>query len=383
MGKSWEIPKDVENYGNIFNIAKKMSRLNYFSTIGYWKKKYESWMKMGIVGKICFLIPFVIFSVAWALSRVVVSIINPFLFPIIVLGLSVALPITIDQLTYPTNAVNPIFAREANKDLTKNQKVALLFQAVTEPMKNELESTFGWCPNDIAINPQAYLDNRCNRQLGVKYSTVTAVQQLSASTTKFDKAANENKHTSAAWQYFAYKPDKWGWMGTIDSASEVSYKEGLKEIRAFVQQVKEADTQGEEIVDIRSDDLYNILNIIVGDKGILMVAYGGLDKRSGLIPWNELDDNIYQAVGAAIVARNLLITLKSCFPDEMNKGGMNVLNEAIDSLDAAIKYNPWIITCGDGETWWVNIMPDHRSKMQRYYTRAVRSVEDLQKSLKM
>ena len=300
--------------------------------------------------------------------------------PIILISIVAILLISvafIDQTIYPKNEVEGKFADQSNADLTINMKGALLFDAAYNQMSRELNSNLGWCPNDIPINPFSWLDNRCNRQIGVWYATGKAVTILSERITKLGMGDEENAYTRKARLHLGNFPDQWGWMGAFEDAAENHFRKAGENIQNF-RALMEAPEAKNKLVNLRSDDLVAIFDSIVGNGGILSEPFGKLTYRGADMSWSHLDDAVYYAQGAALVARDILVTLKSSFPAELERGGMQLLEVAIDSLNAAGSFNPYMVTRGDGDSMFA----DHRSKMQRYYTDAFRRLTELRESLK-
>ncbi len=288
--------------------------------------------------------------------------------------------VVFDQITYSNSEVEKRFSNEKNSSISVNQKGMLLIDAAYSEMKKELDSTLGWCPNDLIIWPASWLDNRCNRQMGVWYSTGKAMTLLSERITKLGMGDDENQYTKKARLHLANFPDQWGWGGARDDASENHFTLAGEFIDDFRQLVikNESDKTRKKLINIRSDDFVQLIEMIVGDGGILSEPFGRLTARNANLPWSELDDTVYNAQGSARVARNILVALKSTFPEELARGGMENLDVAIEALDAASNFNPWWITRGEGPSLWA----DHRAKIQRYYNDAFRRLNDLQASLK-
>jgi hypothetical protein len=281
--------------------------------------------------------------------------------------------IVVDQITYPTNVVSKEFNVAENHLLSVDEKGALLFAASHAQMDKELKSVFGWCPNDLPLLPTALLDNRCNRQLGVHYATREMVTVLSGRITKFGLGDEENRLTMEARQKMSYGPDEWGWYSM--SNSEKYFKAASKLLNEF--EIQSRQSAATEFVNIRTDDLVAIMELIKDD--VLGEPYGRLTARNSKVKWSDLDDVVYYAQGAAIVARDMLVTLRSTYHDELMKGGMDNMNAAIDSLNAVVTFNPYWVMRGDGDS----LFADHRSKISRYYSEAFRRIEDLVQSVKM
>jgi hypothetical protein len=173
---------------------------------------------------------------------------------------------------------------------------------------------------------------------------------------------------------FGNFPDQWGWMGAFQDASENHFNAAVGYIHAFE---VEAKTSTDPIVNVRADDLVEIMDMLVSDKGILSEPYGRLTATNAEVEWSELDDRVYYAQGAAIVARDIAVALKHSFPTELSRGGLENLDAAIEALDDAARFNPWWVTRGEASSQFA----DHRAKMQRYFTEAFRRLEDLRRSI--
>ena len=277
----------------------------------------------------------------------------------------------IEQSIYPEHEVSDRLISNTANELTLNEKGALLFDAATIQLDKELRSTLGWCPNDVFLD---WLDNRCERQIGVHYATRESLKILSVYTTKFGLGDVENQDTLSAREIIAYKVDVWALMGIFPGSSESTYKKSLKSVNKFIDTAKQSS---DLVVNIRTDDLKAILDSIKND--VLQEPFGQLTSRNNNVNWFELDNKVYFAQGAAIVARDILVVMRNRFESELEKGGLENLDAAIDSLNAAAQFNPWLVARGDGDSMWA----DHRSKMARYFSEAFRRIEEVSGSLRI
>jgi hypothetical protein len=279
--------------------------------------------------------------------------------------------VSIEQSVYPKHTVPERFLVSENINRSLNEKGALLFDAATYQLDEELKTTLGWCPNDVFLD---WLDNRCERQIGVHYATRESLKILSVYTTKFGLGDVENKDTRGAREIIAYKVDVWAAMGLFPGSSENTYRKALKSVDKFIVNANESK---ELVVNIRTDDLKAVLDSMKND--VLQEPFGQLTTRNKNVKWFQLDNKVYFAQGAAIVARDILAVMRSSFQAELEKGGLENLDAAIDSLNAAAQFNPWLVARGDGDSMWA----DHRSKMARYFSEAFRRIEEVSGSLKI
>ena len=277
--------------------------------------------------------------------------------------------IFVDQVLVYDETVSVEFTDSANNDLHNGQKVALLFRASYHQLEKNLSRFPGWTVNDPWFYIKGLWDNPVNTQRGVWLASKEMTRILSDRTTRYGTGDDQNDLTIDAAQDIAIKPDVWN-MEMMPS--EKYYENGIEKIRKF-EKLAESDPQ---IVNIRADDLVAILEGIKND--VLGEAYGKLTKSSDEVKWSEIDDIVKFARGAAIVARDQLAVLRSSFTDEISRGGLDNLDVAISALDGAITFHPWWVEKGSGDS----MIADHRAKISRYYSEAIRRIEDMAESLK-
>ena len=278
----------------------------------------------------------------------------------------------IDQALYPKNEIDSAFLAPDIGTWSLEKRGALLMGSSYAQLERELDSLFGWAPNDLCC--LQFLDNRLNRQVGVIHAARELSQVLSQKVSKFGLGAEENHDLKEARQkHFAFDETEWGAYDWLNAESY--YEEGIALVKKYETSLSKKD--GVARVNVTTADLYDILAVIKDN--VLGEPYGRLIQRNRDVEWEKLDDEVYYAQGAAIVARDALVVLSADFKDMMSKGGEENMTAAIDSLNAIVAFNPWWVARGDGASMWA----DHRSKMARYYSEAIRRVEDVMKSVKL
>ena len=194
---------------------------------------------------------------------------------------------------------------------------------------------------------------------------------MSVKVSKYGLGDKEDEEMKQARQSkFAFDEDNWGWYGFTNS--EKFFYEGIELTKSYQARLK----SGEGRINVTTADIYDILIVI--KENVLGEPYGRLVERGREVGSFELDDQVYYAQGAAIVARDALTVLFNAFKKEMDKGADENVKVAIDSLNAAVVFNPWWVERGDGASMWA----DHRSKMSRYYSEAIRRIEDVAQSMR-
>lgn len=278
--------------------------------------------------------------------------------------------VAVDQTLEYDESAPAEFSVPANEKLSKGAKVALLFNASHYQLEKMMNRFPYWSANDPILYPQSWWDNSKNTQRGVWWATSQMVMILSDRTTRYGTGQPENPLTLAASKKFNFGADEWNWWM---ADSEMYFVEAIDYLKQFEAQA----IKDQSLVNVRTDDLEAIL-MYIKDR-ILGEPYGRLTEQSDNLSWTELDDVIMFSRGAAIVARDELVVLRSTFGEDLSRGGLNNLDEAIGALGAVIDFHPWLITRGSGDS----MLADHRSKLSRYYSQAFRRIEDLVSSLRM
>lgn len=279
----------------------------------------------------------------------------------------------VDQITYPHFPVNKKFLDPQNSQLSLDRKSALIFEATTQQMNNELHSTFGWTPNDLSFSPVKFFDNRLYRQYGVRNATRKLIVVMSKNFTNYGRGDEENQYTHEAGAEMSSPPDYWNWyMGD----SEDMYHSALDKINTYISIATASDEQ--KHANIKTDDLLAILWVIIDD--VLREPLGKLQEKHNPLSFDELDDAVYYTQGSAIVARDTLVALRSTFHDALVKGSDDNLNYAINALNGIIEANPWCVWRGDDRMMF---LMDTRAKFALGYNLAIERLKDTAESLKI
>ena len=302
-------------------------------------------------------------ALLWLFVPVVMSVV-----PIGIIVIVLALLIVFDQATWETFEVNDQFtaivSENEGKPPTVNDIGITLMSASYYQMERELRSLTGWTVNDV-LGLQTF-DNKVNRQLGVRHASIELLSALSTAITKLGSADEENPLIVQARQSgFSFRPDSW-----IFPSSESQYRGGIELIKEYQDELRAHSS--EATINITNTDIETILRII--DTRVLEVPHGRLNARNFETSWFELDDHVFYAQGAAIVARDALVAMRSAFSDKIALAGATVnMDRAVDALEAVVRFHPWVIARGDGDSMWA----DHRAKLSRYFTEARQRIRDV------
>ncbi len=228
------------------------------------------------------------------------------------------------------------YAVTATSESTEQEKGVELINAITNQLKYELDSVFGWSANDIIFNKYV-LDNRAYRQFGVYNATKTILDFYSTDIAKLGSSDRENEDLySSRMNHMALSPSRWGIL-FIPSA-ESSYRNGLNLIEKYKNDV----LAGNAIYNLRPDDIYNAFELILGDR-LLGYAIGSL-QSSSVDSFSSVDNNIYEVQGMALVIRDFFEALYILYPEITGKNNAQNYESAMSYLDKICTYNPLVVT---------------------------------------
>jgi len=249
------------------------------------------------------------------------------------------------------------------------EKGAALSTAIRNRLQEEMHSLFGWSINDLLISPTSWLDNRANRQRGTIFATRMLANFFSTNLAKYGKVDAENELLKEAREKrFAFSEDSWWFPST-----EKEYKKGIALMKQY-----EADLRnGNAIYNLRSDDMYNLLDFIVGAQ-FLDQPLGLLVQSNEEVPYNKLDDRIYYTQGVTLVLRDLLYTFIHLYPDIKAKGGEDNIRIAFRDMDRICTFDPLLVLRGHHDS----IMADHRGKLARYLVSVRERINDVAQSIR-
>lgn len=303
-------------------------------------------------------------------------------------GIPVAIALTIDQLTYPSHALNERFSHSgphAGVEMSPEEAAVLVTDAYLYQLEAELASVknmtiedwttlnfngfWGWTPNDVAgygiLAWPRLFDNRAHRQEGVIYGVRIINQCWSVETSKLGSVDRESADLVAAREdSFSVGATNW-WL----PSAEANYRNGIDRVRTYQTKLTSGDDSAQTNVTTR-----NLVRVLDCVYDMLNEPQGRLIDRNATVRWSELDDAVYRAQGAAIVARDFVSALSVAYAKEFERGRLDVqIEQAIDSLNAAAVFNPLFIMRGDGDS----MVADHRAKMGRYINEAMERIQDV------
>ena len=235
----------------------------------------------------------------------------------------------IDQTRFP----HPVEIAENAASLPENEKGKILVDAITNQMRYELRSTFGWSFNDIICN-RFLFDNRAYRQYGVYHATKFLLDLFSSDIAKLGPSDRESEFLyRARINQFAIDPRSF-WF----PSAEGSYEKGLE----LIEDYKKSLDSGKGVYNCRSDDLYTAFTFVTGEN---LLGYAlGLLQNAQTIPFYTLDNRIYEVQGIVLVVRDFINTIYTLYPEIKQKNNEDNMQNANMYLDRICTYDPLYIT---------------------------------------
>ena len=223
--------------------------------------------------------------------------------------------------------------------LTDRDKAMIMAQAVTHSLDSQLNSTFGWIPNDLLLVPSID-DNITNYQKGVIYATRPASDMVAKTISRFGQNDTlDPRLVDATSRYFPYSADVWGWAVVYNT--EGKYKDGIQNWISWAASV-DSGAKNAGIYNVKSDDVYQILKYCT----------------------SMLEYTLGIAVDSSVVAR----------------GGKENVEVALQRLDYIRNFNPWYVVAG-GNDIGDAMLPNHIAALARHIDVASNRITDIRNSM--
>lgn len=263
-------------------------------------------------------------------------------------------------------------APDLGDNATDKDKAMIMADAVTHSLDTELDSVFGWIPNDLLFVPKI-LDNITSYQKGVIYATRPASDIVAKTVSRYGKNDTmDPRLVDATSRYFVYSSEVWGFWFVYDA--EGKYKEGIRNWKSWATSV-DSGAKNAGVYNVKTDDVYSILKYC---SQMLEFALGTLNNEK--ISHFDSDNNIYFAKGVAAVVEDVLRGLISEDKEVVVRGGAENVQAALDRLDYIRNFNPWYVVAG-GNTRGDAMLPNHVAGIARHIDVASNRISDIMLSM--
>ncbi len=270
--------------------------------------------------------------------------------------------------TCPKGYVPP----EITENTTDRDRALILADATTFAIDTQLNSTFGWIPNDLFFVP-SILDNIVNYQKGVIYATRPASDIIAKTISRYGKNDTmDQRLVDATSRYFVYADDVWGYWWIYDT--EGKYKQGVQNWKSWALSV-DTGAKNSGVYNVKSDDVYLILKYC---NQMLEYSLGYLNKDK--IKHFESDNYVYFAKGVVSVVENILKGLVAVDSSVISRGGAENVTAALKRLEYVREFNPMYVAAG-GNDKGDAMFPNHVASIARHIDVASNRINDIMQSM--
>ena len=214
---------------------------------------------------------------------------------------------------------------------------------VVDLIEVQLEGTGGWTPNDLPLTPGYWLDNLPSFQLGV----LSVVRRVSV-TLRDDLGRAQpgdppHPELALAAQAYAADPRRW-----VNPSAESMLQRGNDALVRFRQ-----DLGGHAHVYPRAEAVQRLVEALAQELEAVDERLR-LSSDREVVPWYQVDDNLYYAQGVAFAQLGLLRAVRADFAALVPAGKVQTaLDAALKSL-AESQFEPWVVTNGSKSSLFAN-----------------------------
>jgi hypothetical protein len=245
---------------------------------------------------------------------------------------------------------------------------------MAEIMDHELNSGFGWRPNDIFLwGPTLMADNNAYRQIGILVALRETCRVFKDHLTKI--SSNEyDQNLLLADTDFRNDPYRW-----ILPAAETKYRNGVKHLRAYVAGLHTNPPTSREL-NQRNIELVRLMQAwsdLLGDAHANLYR-SRTDSGAPVRPWT-VDNYFYEAQGYAHVIYHMMKAVKREYyiPLRTKPVLATLFDEAIDPLGKAAVMKPLIVLDGSPD----GIFANHRRNLDAYISEARQKIYSIREEL--
>lgn len=229
-------------------------------------------------------------------------------------------------------------------------------EASVEVLKKELDSFWGWRPNDYIT---FFTDNRKNFQLGALEVTRRAAVALSERISRTGSTASLNKNLEEARNLLMVKADAY-----MFPSAGISYSNAVEDIEKYREQL----IKGHASFFNRTDNLIPLLQRL---EDLLGSCDENLVKQTEddgtTVSTFAADDYFYYAQGVASAMVPILEAIGEDFHETISSRlSTPTLHHIIHSCEEASDLHPWIVLNGDLDGFLAN----HRANMATFISHA-------------
>lgn len=217
----------------------------------------------------------------------------------------------------------------------------IIARTLVETMENELDSTFGWRPNDLFLwGPGLWADNNANRQMGIIQGIRETNRVFRDNLTKLSSDEFDLNLMEADTMF---RNDAKKFM--LPSA-EKKFSAGVEALKRYIEGLH-AEPQKSRPLNKRNVELIKLFEAWTG---LLGDAHANLYRTqtpdgSPVRMW-ETDNYFYQAQGNAAVMYFMMQALEKEYGDGLTPSVKKLVQEVDEALETAATLKPVIVLNG-------------------------------------
>jgi len=237
----------------------------------------------------------------------------------------------------------------------------ILARTLVEIMDNELDSTFGWRPNDFFLwGPWLWADNNANRQLGIIQGVRDTVRVFRDNLTKIS-SDEIDRNLLEADTMFRNDAERF-----LLPSAEGQFKKGVEALRRYLANLQTVPPSSR----LLNKNKAELMRLFDDWTGLLGDAHANLYRSknpdgSPMRMW-ETDNYFYQAQGTAAVMCYLTPALEREYQDKLNSSLIQHFHEIEEALEKAAMLKPLVVLDGASD----GITANSRKNLDAYVSEA-------------
>jgi hypothetical protein len=220
----------------------------------------------------------------------------------------------------------------------------IIGRTLVEVMSHELDSPFGWRPNDLFLwGPGLWADNNSNRQIGIIQAVRETTRVFRDNLTKLTSDEFDS-NLRLAETMFRNDPEKF-----MLPSAEKQFSQGVRALKKYVKGLHSTPETSRPL-NLRNVELIKLFEAWAG---LLGDAHANLYRTenpdgSPVTSW-QTDNYFYEAQGNAAVMYWIMQALAREYVDGLPPSVMKLFQEVEDALESAAMLKPVIVLDGSPE----------------------------------
>lgn len=242
---------------------------------------------------------------------------------------------------------------------TDLEKAYIMHEAIYGGLRDEFMGGLNWLPNNPVMSmliKRSFMDNKAEYQIGLARATQLPAIHFAEECAVSGKGELRDDELVKGSRALSSPYDMVG--GTTQL-----YLHAFSGVYSW----KDRLANDKAVYEMRNDDLYNMLGIMIKDLDIVYSKIKSSDSTT------SMDNAIMRAKGYIKFHSRVLPTMIALYPDIFNKGAPMAIENAIDYLDELREYN----------SFFYNSFQKHNSDYATIIDNYRNRIEDIRNSIKI